>query len=144
MLQQRNDYDKEVFNGDLGVIQRIDAKAGTAIVSFGADFKEVSYTKGELRDLIPAYAMTIHKAQGSEYRAVVLVMTNAHKPLLRRELLYTGVTRAKELLVIVAPRTALAAAIDTAGKDRRCTGLVDRLAAAPQPKAAATRAKGPR
>ena len=81
VLQQRNDYDKEVFNGDLGVIQRIDAKAGTAIVSFGADFKEVSYTKGELRDLIPAYAMTIHKAQGSEYRAVVLVMTNAHKPL---------------------------------------------------------------
>ena len=96
VLQQRNDYDKEVFNGDLGVIQRIDTKAGTAIVSFGADFKEVSYTKGELRDLIPAYAMTIHKAQGSEYRAVVLVMTNAHKPLLRRELLYTGVTRAKE------------------------------------------------
>jgi exodeoxyribonuclease V alpha subunit len=88
--------------------------------------------------------MTIHKAQGSEYRAVVLVMTNAHKPLLRRELLYTGVTRAKELLVIVAPRTALAAAIDTAGKDRRCTGLVDRLAAAPQPKIAATRANSPR
>jgi len=144
VLQQRNDYDKEVFNGDLGVIQRIDTKAGTAIVSFGADFKEVSYTKGELRDLIPAYAMTIHKAQGSEYRAVVLVMTNAHKPLLRRELLYTGVTRAKELLVIVAPRTALAAAIDTAGKDRRCTGLVDRLAAAPQPKIAATRANSPR
>ena len=127
VLQQRNDYDKEVFNGDLGIIRRIDAKDGTATVSFGADFKEVSYTKSELRDLIPAYAMTIHKAQGSEYKAVVLVLTNAHKPLLRRELLYTGVTRAKELLVIIAPRSALSSAIDAHGVDRRCTGLVDRL-----------------
>ena len=127
VLQQRNDYDKEVFNGDLGIIRRIDAKDGTATVSFGADLKEVSYTKSELRDLIPAYAMTIHKAQGSEYKAVVLVLTNAHKPLLRRELLYTGVTRAKELLVIIAPRSALSSAIDAHGVDRRCTGLVDRL-----------------
>ena len=133
VLQQRNDYDKEVFNGDLGIIRQIDTKESTAVVSFGADFKEVTYTKGELRDLIPAYAMTIHKAQGSEYRAVVLVMTNAHKPLLRRELLYTGVTRAKELLIVIAPRSALTTAIDTAGKDHRCTGLVERLAAR-QPK----------
>jgi exodeoxyribonuclease V alpha subunit len=129
VLQQRNDYDKEVFNGDLGIIRRIEDKDGTATVSFGADFKEVSYTKSELRDLIPAYAMTIHKAQGSEYKAVVLVLTNAHKPLLRRELLYTGVTRAKELLVIIAPRSALSSAIDAHGVDRRCTGLVDRLSA---------------
>ena len=133
VLQQRNDYDKEVFNGDLGIIRRIDESDGTAIVSFGAESRDVSYTKSELRDLIPAYAMTIHKAQGSEYRAVVLVMTNAHKPLLRRELLYTGVTRAKELLVIVAPRSALSVAIENAGKDRRCTGLVDRLAAGAPP-----------
>ena len=60
-------------------------------------------------------------------KAVVLVLTNAHKPLLRRELLYTGVTRAKELLVIIAPRSALSSAIDAHGVDRRCTGLVDRL-----------------
>ena len=133
VLQQRNDYDKEVFNGDLGIIRQIDELSGTAIVSFGAESRDVSYTKSELRDLIPAYAMTIHKAQGSEYRAVVLVMTNAHKPLLRRELLYTGVTRAKELLVIVAPRSALSVAIENAGKDRRCTGLVDRLTAGANP-----------
>ena len=128
VLQQRNDYDKEVFNGDLGTIRRINANDGSAIVSFGAELREIPYTKSELRDLIPAYAMTIHKAQGSEYRAVVLVMTNAHRPLLRRELLYTGVTRAKELLVVVAPRSALSVAIETHGKDSRCSGLVDRLA----------------
>jgi len=146
VLQQRNDYTKEVFNGDLGVISRIDPADGTATVSFGADFKEVAYTKGELRDLIPAYAMTIHKAQGSEYRAVVLVLTNAHKPLLRRELLYTGVTRAKELLVVVAPRTALSTAISTTGKDHRSTGLAERLAFAAKPLASAAtpRPKSPR
>ena len=87
----------------------------------------MTYTKTELRDLIPAWALTVHKAQGSEYRAVVLCLAAHHRPLLRRELVYTAVSRAKEALVVLAPPFALQTAVGCVGNDRRVTTLARRL-----------------
>ena len=78
--------------------------------------------------MIPAWALTVHKAQGSEYRAVVLCLASNHRPLLRRELVYTAVSRAKEVLVVLAPPPALETAVASVGNDRRCTMLARRLA----------------
>ena len=71
--------------------------------------------------MLPAWALTVHKAQGSEYRAVVLCLANAHRPLLRRELVYTAASRAKEALIVIAPPSAMRVAVETVGNDRRCT-----------------------
>ena len=90
--------------------------------------REVSYSRAECRDLLPAWALTVHKAQGSEYRAVVLCLANAHRPLLRRELVYTAASRAKEALIVLAPPSAMRVAVETVGNDRRCTTLARRLA----------------
>ena len=90
--------------------------------------REVSYSRAECRDLLPAWALTVHKAQGSEYRAVVLCLANAHRPLLRRELVYTAASRAKEVLIVIAPPGAMRVAVETVGNDRRCTTLARRLA----------------
>ena len=94
----------------------------------GGGGREVSYSRAECRDLLPAWALTVHKAQGSEYRAVVLTLANAHRPLLRRELVYTAVSRAKEVLVVLAPRLALETAVNSVGTNRRNTTLARRLA----------------
>ena len=183
VLQQRNDYAKEVFNGDLGTVVAVDGDGSVRVVfgggagtsgagssaganestrgendddvnDAGADSadagaadssrrltdtvamasrslrhgaREVSYSKSELRDLIPAWALTVHKAQGSEYRAVVLCLAESHRPLLRRELAYTAASRAKEVLVILAPGPALELAVRALGNNRRCTTLARRL-----------------
>ena len=92
-MQVANDYDKEVFNGDLGLVRAIDAEAGELVVDF--DGREVAYDFGELDELVLAYATTVHKAQGSEYPAVVIPLTTQHYPMLQRNLLYTGVTRGR-------------------------------------------------
>jgi exodeoxyribonuclease V alpha subunit len=99
-----------------------------ALASLKHGGREVSYTRTDLRDLIPAWALTVHKAQGSEYRAVVLTLANAHRPLLRRELVYTAVSRAKEVLVVLAPRQALETAVNAVGTNSRNTTLARRLA----------------
>jgi exodeoxyribonuclease V alpha subunit len=187
VLQQRNDYTKEVFNGDLGTVVAVDGDGSVRVV-FGAaatgaadddetendaaevssttsekkpllasgksgetaEFgptrssldpiaralksldggggREVSYSRAECRDLLPAWALTVHKAQGSEYRAVVLCLANAHRPLLRRELVYTAASRAKEALIVISPPSAMRVAVETVGNDRRCTTLARRLA----------------
>ena len=88
-----NDYQKEVFNGDLGLVRMIDPEAGELVVDF--DGREVAYDFGELDELALAYATTVHKAQGSEYPAVVIPLTTQHCPMLQRKLLYTGVTRGR-------------------------------------------------
>ena len=184
VLQQRNDYTKEVFNGDLGTVVAVDgdgsvrvvfgaaatgaadddetsdaaststtsekkraasgksgetAEAGPTPTSLdpiaralksldGGGGREVSYSRAECRDLLPAWALTVHKAQGSEYRAVVLCLANAHRPLLRRELVYTAASRAKEALIVISPPSAMRVAVETVGNDRRCTTLARRLA----------------
>ena len=87
-MQIENDYDKEVYNGDLGRVVSVDVEAGALVVDF--DGREVAYDAGELDRLVLAYATTIHKAQGSEYPAVVMPLTTQHYPMLQRQLIYTG------------------------------------------------------
>ncbi|WP_147151264.1 SF1B family DNA helicase RecD2, partial [Neoasaia chiangmaiensis] len=109
VMQIANDYDRDVFNGDLGVIDRIDVEEGELTVLF--DGREVVYGFGELDELVLAYATTIHKSQGSEYPAVVIPLVTQHYAMLARNLLYTGVTRGRKLVVLVGQKKALAIAV---------------------------------
>ena len=127
VMQIDNDYDREIFNGDIGFVVRTDPKLGQLTVAF--DGREVHYTTAQLDSLVPAYATTIHKAQGSEYPAVVVALSNAHYPMLARNLLYTAITRGKRLVVVVAERRALRMAAEDAMGRRRWTRLRERLAA---------------
>jgi len=126
VMQVDNDYDREIFNGDIGFVVRTDPKLGQLTVAF--DGREVHYTTQQLESLVPAYATTIHKAQGSEYPAVVVVIANAHYPMLARNLLYTAITRGKRLVVVVAERRALRMAAEDAMGRRRWTRLREKLA----------------
>jgi exodeoxyribonuclease V alpha subunit len=126
VMQVVNDYDRDVFNGDLGVITQLDTEAGELGVSF--DGRAVSYGFGELDELVLAYATTIHKAQGSEYPAVVIPLSTQHYPMLARNLLYTGLTRGKRLVVLVGQRKALAIAVRNQGGRRRWSRLRELLA----------------
>jgi len=109
VMQIENDYDKDVYNGDLGVVSRIDVEEGELHVDF--DGREVTYGFGELYELVLAYATTVHKSQGSEYPAVVIPLSTQHYPMLHRNLVYTGVTRGQRLVVLVGQRKALAIAV---------------------------------
>ena len=122
----RADYDRDVFNGDLGVITALDLEEGELTVAF--DGRPVVYSFGELDELVLAYATTIHKAQGSEYPAVVIPLSTQHYAMLARNLLYTGVTRGKQLVVLVGQRRALAIAVRSQGARRRWSKLRERLA----------------
>jgi len=121
VMQIENDYDKEVYNGDLGVVSRIDVEESELTVDF--DSREVVYGFGELDELVLAYATTIHKSQGSEYPAVVIPLTTQHYVMLQRNLVYTGVTRGKRLVVLVGQRQALAIAVKGAQTRRRWSKL---------------------
>jgi exodeoxyribonuclease V alpha subunit len=121
VMQMQNDYDRDVYNGDLGVITRIDPEEGELLVRF--DGREVAYGFGELDELVLAYATTIHKSQGSEYPAVVIPLVTQHYPMLARNLLYTGVTRGKRLVVLVGQRKALALAVRNQAGRRRWSKL---------------------
>ena len=105
VMQVGNDYGKEVYNGDIGMIDNVDVDAGEIIVSF--DGRPVTYGFGELDMLVPAYAATIHKSQGSEYPVVIIPVLTQHYPMLQRNLLYTGVTRGKRLVVLVGQKKAV-------------------------------------
>ena len=121
VMQVANDYERDVFNGDLGIIVGIDPEESMLTVSF--EGREVAYGFGELDELVLAYATTIHKAQGSEYPVVVIPLTTQHYAMLARNLLYTGVTRGKRLVVLVGQRKALAMAVRNAGARRRWSKL---------------------
>jgi exodeoxyribonuclease V alpha subunit len=121
VMQVMNDYGRDVFNGDLGIVSRIDVEAGELIVAF--EEREVAYGFGELDEVVLAYATTIHKSQGSEYLAVVIPLTTQHYAMLARNLLYTGVTRGKKLVVLVGQRKALAIAVKNQGTRRRWSRL---------------------
>jgi len=121
VMQIENDYDREVFNGDLGRVTRIDQAEGVLTAEF--DGRAVEYPFGELDTLVPAYATTIHKSQGSEYPAVVITLATQHYTMLARNLVYTAVTRGKRLVVIVGQRKALAIAIRAHGRKQRWTKL---------------------
>ena len=126
VMQVANNYEREVFNGDLGVITGLDMEEGALTVSF--EGRAVEYGYGELDELVLAYATTIHKAQGSEYPAVVIPLTTQHYAMLARNLLYTGVTRGKRLVVLVGSRKALAMAVRNGGARRRWSKLGEWLA----------------
>jgi exodeoxyribonuclease V alpha subunit len=121
VMQVENDYDKDVYNGDLGVVSRIDMEEGELVADF--DGREVAYGFGELDELVLAYATTIHKSQGSEYPAVVIPLSTQHYPMLQRNLVYTGVTRGKRLVVLIGQRKALAMALKGARARRRWSKL---------------------
>ncbi len=125
VMQIENDYDRDVFNGDLGVVVSIDPDAQEVGVRF--DGRAVTYAFSELDQLVLAYATTIHKAQGSEYPGVVIPLTMQHYPMLRANLVYTGVTRGRELVVIVGEERALAKALREGEDRRRCSKLLSRL-----------------
>jgi exodeoxyribonuclease V alpha subunit len=109
VMQIENDYDKEVYNGDIGYIDDVAPEEGELIARF--DGRSVTYGFGELDMLVPAYATTIHKSQGSEYPAVVIPVMTQHYAMLQRNLLYTGVTRGKRLVVLVGQKKAVAIAV---------------------------------
>lgn len=125
VMQIKNNYDKEVFNGDIGLIKYVNIKEKTLTVNF--DGRNVVYKESELEELTLAYAITIHKSQGSEYPIVVMPVTLEHKVMLYRNLLYTGITRAKNVLVMVGNRQAVNYAVDNINSETRNTYLCERL-----------------
>jgi exodeoxyribonuclease V alpha subunit len=126
-MQLDNDYEKEVFNGDLGLVEAVDLEAGELAVGF--DGRTVTYGFGELDALAPAYAVTIHKSQGSEYPAVMIPVLTQHYTMLQRNLLYTGVTRGKRLVVLVGQPKAVAIAVRGVAGRRRWSKLREWLSA---------------
>ena len=121
VMQIENDYDKDVYNGDLGFVASVDAAGGELTVNF--DGRPVPYDASDLDRLVPAYAITIHKSQGSEYPAVVIPVSTQHYTMLQRNLLYTGVTRGRRLVVLVGQRRALAIAVSGRQSRRRWSRL---------------------
>jgi exodeoxyribonuclease V alpha subunit len=121
VMQIENDYDKEVYNGDIGYIDDVDPEVGELKASF--DGRAATYGFGELDTLVPAYAATIHKSQGSEYPAVVIPVLTQHYAMLQRNLLYTGVTRGKRLIVLVGQKKAIAIAVRNVSGRRRWSKL---------------------
>jgi exodeoxyribonuclease V alpha subunit len=127
VMQRRNNYDKGVFNGDVGKITGVSRNDGSVVVSF--DGEEVFYDPDELDQLSLAYALSVHKSQGSEYPSVVLTLLGEHAAMLQRNLLYTAVTRARRLVVIIGSHAALQTAVRRTDSRGRCTGLAERLRA---------------
>lgn len=125
VMQIKNNYDKEVFNGDIGIIESVDMQDRTLLVNF--DGRSIEYDATELDELVHAYATTIHKAQGSEYPIVVMPVLMNHYVMLQRNLIYTGITRAKKILVMVGTKKALFYAVRNVTVTRRNTLLKERL-----------------
>lgn len=127
VMQIENDYEREVYNGDIGYVDDVDPGVGELTARF--DGRQVTYGFGELDTLVPAYAVTIHKSQGSEYSAVVIPVITQHYTMLQRNLLYTGVTRGKRLVVLVGQRKAVAIAVRNVSGRRRWCKLKEWLSA---------------
>ncbi|MFH2098112.1 MAG: ATP-binding domain-containing protein, partial [Pseudomonadota bacterium] len=126
VMQVKNNYSKEVYNGDIGTLISVNREASLATVEF--DKRVVTYDFPELEELTLAYAISVHKSQGSEYPAVVFLLSMSHYPLLQRNLVYTGITRAKKLLVLLGSRRALETALANDRPNHRRTRLAQRLA----------------
>ena len=127
VMQLRNNYDKEVFNGDIGFVKHVDAAARSMVVVF--DGRPVEYGPGDLDELVLAYATTIHKSQGSEYPAVIVIVHTQHYVMLQRNLLYTAITRGRRLVMLMGVPYAVDRAIATNTVRERRTALADRIRA---------------
>jgi exodeoxyribonuclease V alpha subunit len=128
VLQTENNYGKDVFNGDIGQIVTIDPDEREVAVRF--DQREVRYDYGELDELSLAYAITIHKSQGSEFPAVVIPLAMQQYLLLQRNLIYTAITRGKQLVIVIGQTKAFAAAVRNNRTAQRFSGLLARLKSA--------------
>jgi len=126
VIQTSNNYDKDVFNGDIGFVRSIDSEEEEVIISF--DGKDVSYTFTELDEITLAYALTIHKSQGSEYPVVVIPLLTSHYPMLYKNLVYTGITRGKKLVIMVGQQKAIAMSVSKSETRKRWSMLGERLA----------------
>ena len=129
VMQIRNNYERRVFNGDMGLIVRIDPEEGEVVVRYPeAEYdRDVTYLQDELDELVLSYCVSVHKSQGSEYPAVVVPVTTQHYVMLQRNLIYTAVTRAREVVVLVGTKRALAIGIRNASLLKRRTMLAERL-----------------
>ena len=127
VMQIENNYDRDVYNGDIGFVTAIDLGEAELTVRF--DTRVVSYPFGELDELVLCYATTIHKSQGSEYPVVVIPLSTQHYMMLRRNLIYTGITRGKRLVVLVGQKKALAMAVKDKQSERRWSKLKEHLVA---------------
>lgn len=130
VIQNSNNYDLDVFNGDVGIVTTIDREADEVRVLFGK--RQVAFPSGELDQVGLAYAVTVHKSQGSEYPAVVVIVHPQHYMMLRRNLLYTAITRGKKLVVVIGAKRAIAMAVRNARGDERFSALGEWLARPPQ------------
>jgi exodeoxyribonuclease V alpha subunit len=125
VMQIRNNYDKDVFNGDIGRVERINQTDQEVLVRFGD--RSATYEFSDLDELAHAYAITVHKSQGSEFRAVVVPVTTQHYVMLQRNLIYTAITRARDLVVVVGTKKAMGIALKNNTVSQRNTTLVQRL-----------------
>ena len=125
VMHLKNNYQKEVFNGDIGMIREIDKKNQCLRVAY--DDKIVSYDVAEMDEIAPAYALSVHKSQGSEYPAVIIPLTTQHFPLLQRNLLYTALTRGKKLVILAGSKKAVDIALRNNNPGNRLSGLAARL-----------------
>jgi exodeoxyribonuclease V alpha subunit len=131
VIQTENNYKKEVFNGDIGAIEKIDPVEQEVFIRY--DDRLVAYDYGELDEVSLAYAITIHKSQGSEFPAVVIPVAMQHFMLLERNLIYTGITRARKFLVVIGQKKALGLAVRNDQSRKRYSGLLSSLKKAAQP-----------
>jgi exodeoxyribonuclease V alpha subunit len=129
IMQKVNDYNREVFNGDIGTITGVDLEEQEITVQFGAQFgqRSVTYDSADLNEITLARATTIHKAQGSEYPVVIIPMFMQHFLMLSRNLFYTGLTRAKQLAIIVGESKAIGLAVRQVSDRHRYTYLARRI-----------------
>ena len=125
VMQIRNDYDRQVFNGDMGRILRIDLEESQAVIDI--DGREVTAEFSQLDEVTHAYAVSIHKSQGSEFPVVVIPLLTQHYMMLQRNLLYTAVTRARKLVVLVGSRRAIGMAVRNDRIAARNTRLAERM-----------------
>ncbi|MFW6334860.1 MAG: ATP-dependent RecD-like DNA helicase, partial [Desulfosalsimonas sp.] len=127
VMQIRNNYEKLVFNGDMGTVTSLDAGSGHLSVEF--EGRQIGYFFSELDEIVPAYAVSVHKSQGSEFPVIVMPVLTQHYVMLQRNLIYTGVTRAKKLVVLVGTKKAVAIAVKNDTPSKRYTNLAARLSA---------------
>ncbi len=125
VIQTRNNYDKDVFNGDMGIVDAVDTLNGKVDILF--DDRRITYERMEVTDLQPAYAISVHKSQGSEYPVVIFPLLKQHFMMLQRNLVYTGLTRAKKKVIFVGDPAAYAMAIRNDKTLVRQTDLVRKL-----------------
>jgi exodeoxyribonuclease V alpha subunit len=125
VMQIRNNYDKDVFNGDLGLVKRLDLVDQQVVIQF--EDREIGYEFEDVDELLPAYAISVHKSQGNEYPCVIVPVLTQHYVLLQRNLLYTAITRGKKLVVLVGSKKALSIAVRNNKTAARFSRLRERL-----------------